>query len=124
MSIVVSKKPSVFIPNRELVITYPKFSKTTLADLVSGANGFEGITKNILSRLLEKLTELSIPFKFVDLKIEHDAEIESWKYVVVKIKLGVRAEIFSEVCDLLITDAYSKVNPKDAVKVLLEFEHV
>jgi len=123
LSIVVSKEPSIYIPNRELVISYP-FYKTTLADLVSRANGFERITKNILSRLLEKLTELSIPFKFVDLKIEQDAEIESWKYVVVKIKLDVRVEIFSEVCDLLIADAYSKVNPKDAVKVLLEFEHV
>ncbi len=106
-----------------MVISYP-FYKTTLADLVSRANGFEEIAKKIISRLLEKLTELSIPFKFVDLKIEQDPEIESWKYVVVKIKLDVRKELFSEVCDLLIMDVYSKVDSKDAVKVLLEFEHV
>lgn len=59
------------------------------------------MTKNILLPLLEKLTELSISFKFIDLKIEQDAEVELWKYVVIKIELDVKEEIFDKVCDLL-----------------------
>jgi hypothetical protein len=58
------------------------------------------------------------------LKVEQDAEIEGWKYVLIKIKIDVDEEIFDEVCNFLLTYTYSMINPKDAVKVLLVFEHV
>ena len=98
--------------------------KHTLSDLISKAEGFEEVTRNILSNLFEKLTELSISFHPAGFKIEQDAEIDSWKYVVVKIKLDVREEIFDEICNLLLSYAYKDVKPEDAVKVLLVFEHV
>ena len=101
MSIVVSRTLSIFIPNWELIITYPKFSKTTPSNIVNKVDDFKEVTKNILLPLLEKLTELSISFKFIDLKIKQDAEVELWKYVVIKIELDVKEEIFDKVCDLL-----------------------
>jgi len=127
MQVVVSREPTVYINHhRELIVSYTTETllKHTLSDLISKAEGFEEVTRNILSNLFEKLTKLSISFHPAGFKIEQDAEIDSWKYVVVKIKLDVREEIFDEICNLLLSYAYKDVKPEDAIKVLLVFEHV
>jgi hypothetical protein len=123
MQIVVSKKPEIYIPNRELIIHYPTH-KTSLADIVSKTEEFKPVMMKILSALFEKLTELSVSFQLVDLKIEQDAGIEGWRYILARIKIDVSEEIFNEACNFFLTYAYSMINPKDAIKVLLEFERV
>jgi hypothetical protein len=123
MQIVLSKEPEIYIPDRELIISYPNH-KTSLADITSRVGDLEGITRKILSTLFKKLTELSISFQLVELKVEQDVEIEGWRYILAKIKIDVGEKIFDEVCNFLLTYSYSRINPKDAIKVLLVLEHV
>lgn len=46
---------------------------------------------------MTKLKELSIPFRSIDLSVEHDFEIVLWKYSVVSIELEIREEIFDKI---------------------------
>ena len=123
MQWVVSKEPEIYIPDKELIIRYPDH-KISLTEITSKAGNLEKITRKMLSMLFEKLTELSISFQLAELKVEHDAEIEGWSYVSVRIKIDVAEEIFDEACNFLLTYTYSTIKPKDAIKVLLVFEHV
>ena len=82
------------------------------------------IVKTVLFSLLTKLTDFSISFRSIDLSVEHDLEIVSWKYAVVSVELEVREEIFDEVNDLLTDCAYSNLPKEEASKVLLVINRV
>ncbi len=126
MQIVISKEPTVYDNTRKLIVVYKeeKLFIYTLSVFTSKLRVFERITRKIISNLFEKLTQLSVSFQLPEVTIEQDTEIDSWKYVVVKIKLDVQSEMFDKICEILISHAYKDVTPEDAVKVLLVFEHV
>ncbi|MFQ5892151.1 MAG: hypothetical protein ACE5HW_05105, partial [Candidatus Methanofastidiosia archaeon] len=78
-------------------------SDTLLTEIENKADGFAEVTRKILSNLFEKLEEFSIPYQFVGLEIEQDAEIEDWRYVVAKIKLDTTEKDFQKLSDALLT---------------------
>ena len=56
MQVVVSREPTVYINHhRELIVSYTTATllKHTLSDIISKAEGFEEVTRNILSNLFE-----------------------------------------------------------------------
>lgn len=121
MAIVASEAPALYIPSKELVVyhRHPETSFIPLSDVVNKMGDLKEIVKVVLSDLLTKLEELSIPFRPIDLSVEHDPEITSWKYAVVEVKLETEKEIFDSVSDLLTDYAYSNLLKEDASKVLL-----
>ena len=90
-------------------------------------NEYEIIHKDIVARIFSKasqmLTKLAIPFSVDDIKEESDAEDDSWRYTVIKIKMEVK-EDFNLISDEIISYAYSDIDPNDATRVLLVLEHV
>jgi len=121
MEIVISKKPSLYIQEKEWIVSLGdlKFKKVALEDLVK-VNDLSKVTKTILSKALHLLTKSSTSFSISSITEERDFEDETWKYVVVKIKVEV--EDFNP--DEIIKYAYSGLDPIDATKVLLVFERV
>jgi hypothetical protein len=81
------------------------------------------VAKIIFSKASQMLTKLSIPFSIDDIKEESDAEDDSWRYTVVKIKMNVK-EDFNRISDKIISYAYSDIDPNDATRVLLVLENV
>ena len=81
------------------------------------------VAEIIFSKASQMLTKLSIPFSIDDIKEESDAEDDSWRYTVVKIKMNVK-EDFNRISDKIISYAYSDIDPNDATRVLLVLENV
>ena len=81
------------------------------------------VVKIIFSKASQMLTKLAIPFSIDDIKEESDAEDDSWRYTVIKIKMNVK-EDFNRISDEIISYAYSDINPSDATRVLLVLENV
>ena len=83
---------------------------------------YEDVATTIFSRASQMLTKRSIPFSVDDIKEERDAEDDSWKYTVIKIKVEVK-EDFNRISDEIISYAYADIDPNDATKVLLVLEN-
>ncbi|MGB3459375.1 MAG: hypothetical protein WBB08_08805 [Halobacteriota archaeon] len=81
------------------------------------------VAEIIFSKASQMLTKLTIPFSIDDIKEESDAEDDSWRYTVVKIKMNVK-EDFNRISDKIISYAYSDIDPNDATRVLLVLENV
>ena len=79
--------------------------------------------KRIFSKTLQILAKLSIPFSVEEIKEESDAEDDSWRYTVIKIRINAR-EDFKQISDEIIDYAYSDIDPNDATRVLLMLENV
>lgn len=84
---------------------------------------YDDIVAVIFSKASQMLTKLAIPFSVDDIKEESDAEDDSWRYTVIKIKIEVK-EDFNRISDEIISYAYSDIEPNDATKVLLVLENV
>ena len=81
------------------------------------------VAKIIFSKASEMLRKFSIPFSVVDIEEESDAEDDSWAYTVITIRVNVK-EDFNRISDIIISYAYSDIDPNDATRVLLVLEHV
>ncbi len=84
---------------------------------------YEGIVAKIFSKASQMLTKLAIPFSVDDIKEESDAEDDSWRYTVIKIKIEAK-EDFDRISDEIISYAYSDIDPNDATRVLLILKNV
>ena len=84
---------------------------------------YEGIVAIIFSKVSHMLTKLAIPFSVHEIKEECDAEDNSWRYTLIKIKVEVK-EDFNRISDEIISYAYSDIDPNDAPGVLLVLENV
>jgi hypothetical protein len=81
------------------------------------------VAKIIFSKAAEMLRKLSIPFSVLDIEEESDAEDDSWGYTVITVRVNVK-EDFNRISDIIISYAYSDIDPSDATRVLLVLEHV
>jgi len=122
MVIVVGKHPAVFIQKREMIVSLEgSMFKNTPLSQITDVNGVGPLVRAIVSRGLQKLTELGIPFS-ISVSMERDAEDENWSYAFVKIMIDGK---YSDVLqDEVIRYAYEGVDPSDATKVLLVLENV
>lgn len=77
----------------------------------------------IFSKASQMLTKLAIPFSVDDIKEERDAEDDSWRYTVIKIRIEVK-EDFNRISNEIVSYAYSDIDPNDATRVLLVLENV
>ncbi|MCZ7362326.1 MAG: hypothetical protein O8C58_03155 [Candidatus Methanoperedens sp.] len=120
MVIVVGKKPSVFIHEKEMIVSLEesRFKKIRLSQ-ITDVDGLGPIVRTIVSRGLQKLTELGISFT-VSVSMEKDAEDENWSYALVKIMIESAYPVHDEV----IRYAYEGLDSSDATKVLLVLENV
>ena len=84
---------------------------------------YDDVATTIFSKASQMLTKRSIPFSVDDIKEERDAEDDSWRYTVIKIKVEVK-EDFNRISDEIISYAYADIDPNDATKVLLVLENV
>ena len=126
MAIVVSKEPALFIQPKELVV-YHRQHKTyfvALSEIVDKVGDLKEIVKTVLSNLLSRLQEFSISFRSIDLNVERDPEIASWRFVETKVELEAEEKVFDEISDLLTDYAYSGLSKEDATKVLLVLTRV
>ncbi len=130
MELVVSETPSLYIPERELIVSMVdlRFKKISIAELVKKteylSEDLVEVVKTVLSRSLKLLTEYSVSFTVDNIEKEGDAEDLTWEYIIVRIRIEVDKEFFDKICEKVIKYAYSGVNPEDATKVLLTFENV
>jgi len=126
LAIITSEAPGLYIPSRELIVyhRHPRTYFVPLEDIVNKVGDLSGIVRIALFNLLTKLQELSISFRSIDLSVEHDFEIVSWKYAVVSVELEIREEIFDEVNDLLMDCTYSNLPKEETSKVLLVINRV
>lgn len=79
--------------------------------------------KRIFSKALQILTKRSIPFSVEEIKKESDAEDDSWRYTVIKIRINTMGDS-KQISNEIIDYAYSDINPNDATRVLLVLENV
>ena len=79
--------------------------------------------KRIFSKALQILTKRSIPFSVEEIKEESDAEDDSWRYTVIKIRINTMGDS-KQISDEIINYAYSDIEPNDATRVLLVLENV
>lgn len=96
-----------------------------------GTQGPLGPVRSAANKALAALetTELLAPvssqpptFKIEGVELEVDCELPSWKYAVIKISLpGVSKAQKSEAESLLIEALYSKLDAREATRVLVEF---
>jgi len=122
MVIVVGKNPAVFIRERDMIVSLDglRFKYTPLIQ-ITNVDGVGQLVRAIVSRGLQKLTELGISFS-IRVSMERDAEDENWSYAFVKIMIDCK---FSDMLqNEVIQYAYKGVNPYDATKVLLVLENV
>ncbi len=122
MVIAVGRNPTLFIPEKEMIASFvgQGFKKTHLSQIIE-VDGMEPILKTVVSRSLQKLTELGISFS-ISVNMEHDAEDEEWSYALVKI--NVESEDIDAFRNDVIEYAYEGIDPSDATKVLLVLENV
>jgi hypothetical protein len=122
MVIVVGKNPAVFIQEREMIVSLEglRFKNTPLSR-ITDVDGVGLLVRAIVSRGLQKLTELGIPFS-ISVSMERDAEDENWSYAFVKIMIDGKYSDMLQ--DEVIRYAYEGVDPSDATKVLLVLENV
>jgi len=122
MAIVVGMNPAVFIPGREMIVSYEgsRFKNTPLSQIID-VDEVRPLVKEIVCRGLEKLTELGISFS-IRLSMERDAEDENWSYAFVNIKIeGKYSDVLQ---NEIIQYAYEGIDPADATKVLMVLENV
>ena len=81
------------------------------------------VAEIIFSKASQMLTKLTIPFSIDEIKEESDAEDDSWRYTVVKIKMNVK-EDFNRISDKIISYAYSDIDPNDAKSAIVLTEAV
>ncbi|MBU3966135.1 MAG: hypothetical protein KKG76_01995 [Euryarchaeota archaeon] len=122
MVIVVGKNPAVFIHEREMIVSLEgsRFKNTPLSQ-ITDVDGVGQLVRAIVSRGLQKLTELGIPFS-ISVSMERDAEDENWSYAFVKIMIDGKYSDMLQ--NEVIRYAYERVDPSDATKVLLVLENV
>ncbi len=122
MVIVVGKNPAVFIQAREMIVSLEglRFKNIPLSR-ITDVGGVGPLVRAIVSRGLQKLTELGIPFS-ISVSMERDAEDEKWSYAFVKVMIeGKYSDMLQ---NEVIRYAYEGVDPSDATKVLLVLENV
>ncbi len=83
---------------------------------------YEDVATAIFSKASQMLTKRTIPFSVDEIKEESDAEDDSWRYTVIKIKVEVK-EDFNRISDEIISSTYADIDPNDATKVLLVLEN-
>jgi len=122
MVIVVGKNPAVFIQGREMIVSLEgsRFKNTPLSQ-ITDVDGLGPLVREIVSRGLQKLTELGISFS-IRVSMERDAEDENWSYAFVKIMIDGKYSDMLQ--NEVIRYAYEGVDPSDATKVLLVLENV
>lgn len=122
MVIVTGRNPTVFIHEKDMIVSLAglRFEKTPLSRITeAGDKGL--VLKRIVSRCLQKLTELGISFS-INVSREYDAEDEDWSYALVRI--NVEFSDLDIIHDEVIRYAYAGVDPLEATKVLLVLENV
>jgi len=122
MVIVTGKNPTVFIHEKDMIVSLVglRFEKTPLSRIIE-AGGKGLVLKRIVSRCLQKLTELGISFS-IHVSREDDVEDEDWSYALVRI--NVEFSDLDIIHDEVIRHAYAGVDPLEATKVLLVLENV
>jgi len=122
MAIAIGRNPAVFIPEKEMIVSLvgERFKKTPLSRITE-VNGLGLVLKTVVSRCLQRLTELGISFS-ISVTMEQDAEDEDWRYALVKI--NVESGDLGIIQDDVIRYAYKEVDPSDATKVLMVLENV
>lgn len=122
MAIAIGRTPTMFIPEKEMVVSLvsERFKMTPLSRITE-VNGLGPVLKTVVSRCLQRLTELGISFS-ISVTMEQDAEDEDWKYALVKI--NVESGDLGIIQDDVIRYAYEEVDPYDATKVLMVLENV
>ena len=122
MAIAIGRNPAVFIPEKEMVVSLvgERFKKTPLSRITE-VNGLGPVLKTVVSRCLQRLTELGVSFS-ISVNMEQDAEDEDWRYALVKI--NVESGDPDIIQDDIIRYAYEEVDPSDATKVLMVLENV
>ncbi len=122
MVIVVGKNPAVFIQEREMIVSLESsgFKNMPLSQ-ITDVDGLGPLVRGIVSRGLQKLTELGISFS-INVSMEKDAEDENWSYALARIR--IEAKYFDIVQNEVIRYAYEGIDPFDATKVLLVLENV
>lgn len=122
MAIAIGRTPTMYIPEKEMVVSLvgERFKKTPLSR-ITGVNGLGPVLKTVVSRCLQRLTELGISFS-ISVNMEQDAEDEDWRYALVRI--NVESEDLGIIQDDIIRYAYEEVDPSDATKVLMVLENV
>lgn len=122
MAIAIGMNPTVFIPEKDMIVSFvsEKFKKTPLSQITE-VNGLGLVLKTVVSRCLQRLTELGISFS-ISVNMEQDAEDEDWRYALVKI--NVESVDLGIIQDDVIRYAYGEVDPSDATKVLMVLENV
>jgi len=122
MVIVVGKHPSLFIQERGMIVSLDgSIFKNTMLSQITDVNGLGPLVREIVSRGLQKLTQLGIPFS-MSVSMERDAEDENWSYAFVKIMIDGKYSDMLQ--NEVIRYAYEGVDPSDAIKVLLVLENV
>ncbi|MCZ7381953.1 MAG: hypothetical protein O8C64_10370 [Candidatus Methanoperedens sp.] len=122
MVIVVGMNPAVFIQGREMIVSLEgsKFKNTPLSQ-ITDVDGVGPLVRVIVSRGLQKLTELGISFS-IRVSMERDAEDENWSYAFVNIMIeGKYSDVLQ---NEVIRYAYEGIDPSDATKVLMVLENV
>jgi hypothetical protein len=122
MVIVVGMNPAVFIQGREMIVSLEgsKFKNTPLSQ-ITDVDGVGALVREIVSRGLQKLTELGISFS-IRVSMERDAEDENWSYAFVNIMIeGKYSDVLQ---NEVIRYAYEGIDPSDATKVLMVLENV
>lgn len=119
MAIAIGMNPTVFIPEKEMIVSLvgERFKKTPLSRITE-VNGLGLVLKTVVSRCLQRLTELGISFS-ISVTMEQD---EDWRYALVKI--NVESGDLGIIQDDVIRYAYEEVDPSDATKVLMVLENV
>jgi hypothetical protein len=126
MAMVISREPAIFIPEKELVV-YHRPHETRLEvldDIARKAGDFARPVKAVLFNLLSELSERSISFRSIEVTVEQDVEIPSWKYALLRVELETTPKELKGAEDELIERAYFKLDKRDSTKVLLVLTHV
>jgi hypothetical protein len=87
MAIVVGMNPAVFIQGRGMIVSYEgsRFKNSSLSQIID-VDELEPLLREIVSRGLQKLTELGISFS-IRVSMERDSEDENWSYAFVNIMI-------------------------------------
>jgi hypothetical protein len=126
MAVVVSRRPALYIPERELVVRHTSHRTLliSLADIVRIRGDVKEAAKTVLSNLLTKLRDLSISFGSIDVALGQDEEVSSWRYAIVKVGIDLEQGKLNEMREELINHAFSGLSPSEATKVLLVLNRV
>lgn len=96
--------------------------------------GFPKSLERVLDKALKALSEVfpvsgshlcvNPAIKIKNIAVEQDAELPSWKYIVISLELpswGLSSDDAEKLEDTVVETVYSALSPREATKILLEF---